>query len=279
MALKVEKKLVSCHFFSLTRYYLRTKLKENRYLLPIIMIIRIIRKFFLGDMYMKKIKISLLLLWIMIFNSGCMMMVQMKKDPLPEETIEAFEDAINDMDVDAMMACIDSKAVKAMTTGMDLLMKVAGGITGVSIPVSTQDLLDLMPLMQGINDAYGQMEYPQVDLQVTETYIKGDKATVYFTEVNSGEPAVINMELQDGTWVMTMDTKLIQPEDAERVIIAGQEEAGGDPDTAQMEDLDGTLEFTGNLNLKEAAENFSVLDLFSQEKIEELLRAVLIPEK
>lgn len=228
---------------------------------------------------MKKIKISLLLLWIMIFNSGCMMMVQMKKDPLPEETIEAFEDAINDMDVDAMMACIDSKAVKAMTTGMDLLMKVAGGITGVSIPVSTQDLLDLMPLMQGINDAYGQMEYPQVDLQVTETYIKGDKATVYFTEVNSGEPAVINMELQDGTWVMTMDTKLIQPEDAERVIIAGQEEAGGDPDTAQMEDLDGTLEFTGNLNLKEAAENFSVLDLFSQEKIEELLRAVLIPEK
>lgn len=228
---------------------------------------------------MKKITISLLLLWIMIFSSSCTMLLQVKKDPLPEETIEAFEDAINDMDVDAMMACMDSKAVKAMMTGMDLLMKIAGGITGVSIPVSTQDLLDLMPLMQGINDAYGQMEYPQVDLQVTETYIKGDKATVYFTEVNSGEPAVINMELQDGTWVMTMDTKLIQPEDAERVIIAGQKEAGGDPDTAQMEDLDGTLEITGNLNLKEAAETFSVLDLFSQEKIEELLRAVLIPEK
>lgn len=228
---------------------------------------------------MKKITISLLLLWIMIFSSGCTMLLQVKKDPLPEETIEAFEDAINDMDVDAMMACMDSKAVKAMMTGMDLLMKVAGGITGVSIPVSTQDLLDLMPLMQGINDAYGQMEYPQVDLQVTETYIKGDKATVYFTEVNSGEQAVINMELQDGTWVMTMDTKLIQPEDAERVIIAGQKEAGGDPDTAQMEDLDGTLEITGNLNLKEAAETFSVLDLFSQEKIEELLRSVLIPEK
>lgn len=42
MALKVEKKLVSCHFFSLTRYYLRTKLKENWYLLPIIMIMRIL---------------------------------------------------------------------------------------------------------------------------------------------------------------------------------------------------------------------------------------------
>lgn len=228
---------------------------------------------------MKRIRIPLILLLIVFLCSGCTLMVNVKKDPLPEETIEAFEDAINDMDVDAMMACMDSKAVKAMTTGMNLLMKVAGGITGVNIPVSASDLLDLMPLMQGINQAYGQMEYPQVDFQVTETYIKGDKATVYFTEANSGEHSVINMELQDGTWVMTMDMKLIQPEDAERVIIAGQEEITGDPDTLQTADLDDTLEISGSLNLKEAVESLSVLDLLSQEKIEELLRAILLPEK
>lgn len=228
---------------------------------------------------MKKIKISLMLLLITILCSGCTLMVNVKKDPLPEETIEAFEAAVNEMDVDAMMACMDSKAVKAMTTGMNLLMKVAGGITGVNIPVSASDLLDLMPLMQGINQAYGQMEYPQVDFQVTETYIKGDKATVYFTEVNSGEPAVINMELQDGTWVMTMDMKLIQPEEAERVIIAGQEEAGGDPDTLQEADTDSVLEISGDLNLKDVVGSLSISDLFSQEKIEELLRAVLLPEQ
>lgn len=228
---------------------------------------------------MKRIKLPLILLWITILCSGCTLMVNVKKDPLPEETIEAFEAAINDMDVDAMMACMDPKAVKAMTTGMDLLMKVAGGITGVSIPVSANDLLNLMPLMQGINQAYGQMEYPQVDFQVTETYIKGDKATVYFTEINSGEPAVINMELQDGTWVMTMDMKLIQPEDAERVIIAGQAEITGDPDTVQEADLEDTLEVSGSLNLKEVVESLSAADLFSQEKIEELLRAILLPEK
>lgn len=223
-------------------------------------------------------KLLLLLTLATMFCSGCSMVLQVKKDPLPEETIEAFEDAINDMDVDAMMECMDSKAVKAMTTGMDVLMKVAGGITGIDIPVSAEDLLNLMPLMQGINQAYGQMEYPQVDFQVTETYIKDDKATVYFTELNSGEASVINMELQDGKWVMTMDMKLIQPEDAERVIIAGQEEAGMDPDTLEEEVGKGVLEVSGTLNLEEALESFSVLDLFSQEKLEALLRTVLTPD-
>ena len=205
--------------------------------------------------------------------------MNVKKDPLPEETIEVFEDAVNEMDVDAMMECMDSKAVKAMTTGMDVLMKVAGGLTGIDIPVSAEDLLNLMPLMQGINEAYGEMEYPQVDFQVTETYIRDDKATVYFTEANSGENAVINMELQDGKWVMTMDLKVIPPEEADRVIIAGQEEStdeGGKDETAEVS---GVLEIAGNLDLAEAAKSFSVLDIFSQEKIEGLLRVLFAPKE
>ena len=208
-------------------------------------------------------QILLLCSMIMLLCSGCSLVVNVKKDPLPEETIEVFEDAVNEMDVDDMMECMDSKAVKAMTTGMDVLMKVAGGLTGIDIPVSAEDLLNLMPLMQGINEAYGEMEYPQVDFQVTETYIKDDKATVYFTEANSGENAVINMELQDGKWVMTMDLKVIPPEDADRVIIAGQEEStdeGGKDETAEVS---GVLEIAGNLDLAEAAKSFSVLDIFS----------------
>ena len=224
-------------------------------------------------------QILLLCSMIMLLCSGCSLVVNVKKDPLPEETIEVFEDAVNEMDVDAMMECMDSKAVKAMTTGMDVLMKVAGGLTGIDIPVSAEDLLNLMPLMQGINEAYGEMEYPQVDFQVTETYIKDDKATVYFTEANSGENAVINMELQDGKWVMTMDLKVIPPEDADRVIIAGQEEStdeGGKDETAEVS---GVLEIAGNLDLAEAAKSFSVLDIFSQEKIEGLLRVLFAPKE
>lgn len=224
-------------------------------------------------------QILLLCSMIMLLCSGCSLVVNVKKDPLPEETIEVFEDAVNEMDVDAMMECMDSKAVKAMTTGMDVLMKVAGGLTGIDIPVSAEDLLNLMPLMQGINEAYGEMEYPQVDFQVTETYIRDDKATVYFTEANSGENAVINMELQDGKWVMTMDLKVIPPEEADRVIIAGQEEStdeGGKDETAEVS---GVLEIAGNLDLAEAAKSFSVLDIFSQEKIEGLLRVLFAPKE
>ncbi|MGN0158189.1 MAG: hypothetical protein ACI39W_03460 [Brotaphodocola sp.] len=217
---------------------------------------------------MVKKKIVLFFVLIMVVCSGCSLVVSMKKDPLPEETIEAFEDAVNDMDVDAMMDCMDSKAVKAMTTGMDVLIKVAGGLTGIDIPVSAEDLINMMPLMQGIGQAYGEMEYPKVDFQVTKTYIKGNKATVYFTEANSGENSVINMELQDGKWVMTMDMKVIPPEDADRVILAGQD---ADVDAEDS----GTLEIAGTLNLAEAANSFSVLDIFSQEKIATLLRALL----
>lgn len=223
-------------------------------------------------------RMLLFLTLIMVLCSGCSLMVSVKKDPLPEETIEAFETAINEMDVDAMMECMDSKAVKAMTTGMDVLMKVAGGLTGIDIPVSAEDLLNLMPLMQGINEAYGEMEYPQVDLQVTETYIKGDKATVYFTEDNSGEHAVINMELQDGKWVMIMDLKVIKPEDADRVIIAGQDESET-KDSEEKKGASGVLEIAGNLDLGEAVKSMSALDIFSQEKIAELLRAILSPKE
>lgn len=78
---------------------------------------------------------------------------------------------------------------------------------------------------------------------------------------------------------MTMDLKVIPPEDADRVIIAGQEEStdeGGKDETAEVS---GVLEIAGNLDLAEAAKSFSVLDIFSQEKIEGLLRVLFAPKE
>ncbi len=217
---------------------------------------------------------AFLLVVTMLLCNGCSLVVGVKKDPLPEETIEAFETAVNDMDVEAMMECMDPKAVKAMTAGMDVVMKLAGGLTGIDLGLSAEDLISMMPLMQGITAAYGEeLAYPQVDFQVTETYIKDDKATVYFTEVNSGEAAAINMDLVDGKWVMTLDLKPIAPEDADRVIIAGQE-----MNTEQQSEDSGVYEISGTLNLAEVIESFSVTDLLSQEKIEALLRTLLSPE-
>lgn len=195
---------------------------------------------------------------VLVNCAGCSAFV-VPKEPLPEDTMEAFEDAVNDMDVQAMMDCMDDKAVKALTTGMDVIMNIAGGLTGVDLGISAEDLINMMPLMQGLSETYAsEMGYPQVDFQVTETFIKGDKATVYFVEAGSGEQAVINMKKSDGQWKMVLDTKLITAQEADRVLIAGEE-------TEENEDVD----------TEKATLSFSVLDLLDSEKVENLLRVFL----
>ncbi len=175
---------------------------------------------------------------------------------MPEDTIEAFEDAVNAMDVQGMMDCMDEDTVDALTSGMDIVMKIAGKVSGVDLGISAEDLLNVMPLFQGmLGDQMDEMGYPEVDFQVTETRIKGDKATVFFDEANSGESNVINMEKDDGTWYMVLDTRLIDRDEADRVIVPGEEEASEEEDDEYVE--------------------FSVLDLFSKEKIKAFLEEIL----
>ncbi len=177
-------------------------------------------------MKMKKI-IAVCLASGMILNSAACVPV---KESLPEDTIEAYEDAYNAMDIQAMLDCLDEKTVKSLTAGMDAVMGLAGAVTGVDLGISASDLIDLAPLMQAMmGDSFAaQMgEIPQVDFQVQETYIKGDRATVYFTEANSGENMLINMVKNDGKWYMTLSTITITKETADRTIIAGEEEKRG----------------------------------------------------
>ena len=173
-------------------------------------------------MKMKKI-IAAVLASGMILNSVACVPV---KESLPEDTIEAYEVAYNAMDIQAMLDCIDEKTVKSLTAGMDVMMGLVGAITEVDLGISASDLLDLAPLVQAMmGDSFAaQMgDIPQVDFQVQETYIKGDRATVYFSEVNSNENMVINMVKNDGKWYMTLSTIMITKDTADRVIIAGEE--------------------------------------------------------
>ncbi|MCD8082486.1 MAG: hypothetical protein LUE86_02890 [Clostridiales bacterium] len=187
----------------------------------------------------------------MMFGSGCSL--SLTKESMPEDTLEEFEDAVNDMDVQGMMDCMDEDTVSALTSGMDIMMKIVGAATGVDLDISAEDLLNVMPLFQPlISDQMKADGAPEVDFQMTETRIKGDKATVFFDEVNSGESSVINMEKDDGKWYMVLDTRVIDRDEADRVITPGEEEESDD----------------------EYAE-FSILDLLSQKKIEEFLKAIL----
>ncbi|MCD8370323.1 MAG: nuclear transport factor 2 family protein [Clostridiales bacterium] len=199
-----------------------------------------------------------LLLLFVVSGAGCSVTLSHTQEAMPEDTLEAFEDAVNAMDTQAMLDCMDEDAVSAMTSGMDILMNIAGKVTGVDLGISAEDLINVMPLLQAmLGDQAGEMEYPEVDFQVTETRIKGDKATVFFDEVNSGESGVINMEKEDGKWYIVLDTKLISRDEADQIIVPGEEEVSG-----------------GEEDDREYIE-FSILDLFSKDRIKEFLEEIL----
>lgn len=165
--------------------------------------------------------VGVFLIIAMLSCCGCSLF----KEALPEETIEDLEDAVNEMDLQAMLDCIDSGAISAAAKGADLIMNITGKVTGLDLGISMEDLLAMLPIFQVFIDSNEDMnDMPQVDFTVTETYIKGEKATVYFTEVNSGEECVLNMKKKKGKWLITMDVKRIEKEDADRVIIPGEDE-------------------------------------------------------
>lgn len=186
------------------------------------------------------------------------------KEALPEDTIEEYEMACNAMDVQAMLDCIDEKTVKSMTAGMDAVMGLVGAATGVDIGVKASDLIDMAPLLQSfmgdfVNESGGM---PQVDFQVKKTYIKGSRATVYFTEANSGEDMVVNMVKNDGKWYMTLSNIMITKDSADRVISADEEE--------------NTTSLAGSTRTgSSSAELSSLFDLFDSEKLTEYLMDLL----
>lgn len=155
--------------------------------------------------------------------SGCAVIGQ--KEELPEDTLERFEEAMNEMDVDGMMECMDEKAVKAVTAGMNAAMGLMKTVTGIDLGISGSDLLDMMPLLQSFALESGtELDMPQVDFEVLETRIRDDKATIFFRDTVSGESTFLNMKKKDGTWYITMDLTPIAEDKADRILYPGEEE-------------------------------------------------------
>lgn len=218
-------------------------------------------------------RMAVICLWLLVLAAitGCS---GWKPEPesLPEDTIEEFEDAINAMDVNSMLDCMDEDAVKSVTVGMDIMMGVAESVTGFSLGLSGEDLIAAMPLMQGIVGTQIPGEaYPQVDFQVTRTYIKGDKATVFLDEANSGESMAINMKKNDGKWQITFQLVPVEEEEADRILIAGsQTEPSTEADRVLI--AGETEKSTGTGEDTQEEPGSSLLDLLSGEALKDYLR-------
>ena len=115
-----------------------------------------------GGKYGKGIRAGVLLCAASLCLGGCLS-PELTRAHLPEETIEAYEDAINAMDVEAMLECMDEGTRNAMTAGLDVTMNIVGAVTGFDLGIGAEDLIDMMPFFTAIAGEYGAGEYPQVD--------------------------------------------------------------------------------------------------------------------
>lgn len=199
-------------------------------------------------------KCAAIKLWIVvpavILSLGGCVSLKAPGEPLPEETLKDFGEALNALDADGMLECMDEKTKKSITASMNIAMGLLGALTDISLGFDAEDLLAALPLFQRFIPM-DSGDYPSVDFQATQTYISGDKATVYFYEVNSGDSSVVNMVKEDGQWKLTLDNRYIDESGADRIIIAGEEQtqeakASEDEKRADLEKRIGALaEFFG----------------------------------
>lgn len=157
---------------------------------------------------------------MILISTGCG-----SREALPADTIEEYEDAYNAMDIQAMLDCLDDSTKKSLTAGMDTILGVFKAASGIDLGISGSDLMDMAPLLQAFTgDLMGEVsESAQINLKVEKTCIKGKRATVYCKELNSNTPININMVKDDGKWYMTLSSMTITQENADRVILADEE--------------------------------------------------------
>ena len=74
----------------------------------------------------------------------------------------AYEDAINAMDAEEMLACMDESTRNAMTAGLDVTMGIVGAVTGVDLGIEAEDLIDMMPLLTAIAENTGLWRIPRL---------------------------------------------------------------------------------------------------------------------
>ena len=121
----------------------------------------------------------------------------------PEKTIQNFVTAYNKLDMNAMLDCLEPTQAEAVRS----LVNIAGSLT---IGVSGQDLLNIMPLFSGMStyDATGNLvsATPELEIDVKDTKISGNAATctvdmrVTIAGETQQQETTISLEKQDGVW-------------------------------------------------------------------------------
>lgn len=132
--------------------------------------------------------------------SGCA-----KKEPSPADTIEALEKAINHVDTEAFLSCLDSSWAQQLHT----ILALTVGESGISVEdffSAVQFMLPIMPLAS--KGSIQAKDLPRIELTADEVEQNETEATVHLSGVlnlagnQQHFSASVSMELEDGRWVI-----------------------------------------------------------------------------
>ena len=127
------------------------------------------------------------------------------KQPDPKDTIVAFQNAVNNYDIAALLGCIDSQWVGQIET----LLNMTIGEKGIMVDSFIRLAKLIMPVLPYVTDGAIDAEtLPKVAFTVLEEKINENEATLALSglltwgEYSKPFAATVNMKLENEIWVI-----------------------------------------------------------------------------
>lgn len=132
--------------------------------------------------------------------SGCS-----KKGPSPVDTIEALEKAVNHVDTEALLSCLNSTWAQQLRTILALTVG-EGGISVEDFFSTIRSVLPILPLAS--RGSIRAKDLPRIELTAEEVDQQETEAMVRLSGIlnwadnQQSFSATVHMELEEGRWVI-----------------------------------------------------------------------------
>lgn len=154
-------------------------------------------------MQTKFTKIFAMILVVALFSSlfsGCS-----KKSPSPGDTIDALENAINSVDGEAFLSCLDSTWAKQLAP----ILALSVGENGVSVEGFLSAVKSVLPILPFISKGTIQAkDLPKIELTVDQIEQNEENAEVSVSGVLSlagfskSFSVIVQMRIENDAWVI-----------------------------------------------------------------------------
>lgn len=147
----------------------------------------------------KLVAAAVLTVLLLSLFTGC------RQTPRPEDTVEQLQRAINTLDTDALLQCVDDTSARQIK----MLLSFAFGDDGPSVSSLFRILHTFVPVLPLVSDGtVNSDDMPQIELTVVDTEMDGEWAivdisgTVAWGKYEKPFSATLEMQFISGKWVV-----------------------------------------------------------------------------